>query len=274
MRRARARLELLSQRSLESAVSLTDSNEGRPVASYVSSLRLVSSPILEQQLTSPDGEIAGTPDLVLDTEDGLIVIDYKSGVVTNEGVPKVEHERQLQIYSALAADSLRWPVLRAVLVSFKERDPFIDVRIDVPRRQTSMENVRKARRRFNHRVPGQQPANPAPTTCQWCPHQERCPAFWDSITDTWDEHLIGTAVSGIVTTTPERAANRQCAVHVDTDAGTLEPGNSLLTHLPDWVANQSGISSRISAVGLGSRTVDQETTLLFQPKSRISIGTG
>ena len=241
------------------------------VTDYVSSLSLISKPILEQQMTSSDGTIAGTPDLVLDTDDGLIVLDYKSGLVTNKNIVKTEYERQLQIYAALASDVLRRPVSRVILFSFKEQDPFTEVSVEPMPQKSLIDLVRENRDRFNERVPGQQPAKPSPPTCQWCPHQEHCPAFWDAVTDTWHEHLNGTAVSGIITTSPELAAIGKCAVHVETDAGTLAHGKYLLTHLPGWVAVQGAISSRLSAVRLGTRKADKETTLFFQPNSRVSI---
>lgn len=177
---------------------------------------------VEQRLVSPDGEIEGTPDLVLVRENDLIVVDHKTSLVTHDDEePRREYVQQLRIYAGLAEEAYGVPARRCVLMS--TREGAVEVEVSPQLIAESLTEARSAREEFNDRVPGPQPAAPSPENCQWCRSQPACDAFWGAVDEAWTESA-GECVQVEVTRAPERAATGAISIRGRVTRGTLETG--------------------------------------------------
>lgn len=170
------------------------------VATFLSSEDSV--PVPEAELISSDGAIGGTCDLLIERSTSLVVIDYKSGSVTNDGGDVDPHYAdQIRIYAALAAETYEKPISSAVLWSMKQGP--IEVPVDAAAIESVMLKARTARDAFNARVPGAQPAKPDPTTCRWCSFKVQCDAYWAELSPGWADLMGSHSVSGKVVTVQE-----------------------------------------------------------------------
>lgn len=168
--------------------------------------------IVEEPLSSKDGLIRGQVDLVVIGENPCI-IDYKSGLVTEDGYPKEHFVRQLCLYAHLVQDDLGIDIDDAFLFSLREGLWPVDV--SSPVRNPIVEESLEAQKLFNSRVPGPQPAFPSVTACSFCRHVGECDEFWGPAgVGGGMEPESGVCVSGHVSARPVISASGVGAISV------------------------------------------------------------
>ncbi len=205
----------------------------------------------EEWLETTDGDLGGQPDLVVIQDDHTaIVIDYKTGLVTDEEGVKSTYVRQLLFYGALVNERLdSLPTLLALL-SLREGVVQVD-----PSREQMAEVAAEARswlHEFNTRVPGAQPANASEQNCRWCPHAAKCEAFLQEIEPDWTGS-VGQAVRGRVEAEPEYASTGVTSLQVMVDDGPLAGSKALLTGIPSDLVSDVDVGSQVSILDLRTR---------------------
>ncbi len=150
----------------------------------------------EQNLSGAGGRIRGRADLIVRSDVLHVVVDYKTGYVSDAGGDvNADYLAQMQLYGYLEKErSGSWPT-EAYLSSFAE--PAIRVRIDPGQAAGVVRNALRELEAFNERAThGGQPARPAPLTCRHCRFAARCGPFWDACSPDWSQAVL--AVRGSV----------------------------------------------------------------------------
>ena len=217
--------------------------KSRPEATIVS----------ETPMESPDGAIAGIPDLVLltDGEASAIVIDYKTGLVSDELGINSTYANQLLLYGALVTECLDAKTVELALFSLREGLVRIETGGDLI--AASAAHARATRDSFNARVPGPQPANPTPDNCKWCPYAPRCEAFWNSFGPEWIQ-AVGVAVKGIVQSEPEHSASGTTTVKLSVTNGPSD--TSIVSGIPTEYVSRAVIGTEVRALDLNAKSND------------------
>jgi hypothetical protein len=135
---------------------------------------------MEDWLETEDGALGGMPDLVvLPGDDTALVIDYKTGLVTDDTAVKVGYVQQLLFYGALVSERLGAVPFALALLSLREG--LVEVEADPAAMREVAARARSLRVAYNSRVPDAQPASPSEENCQWCPYAARCTLFWEAV---------------------------------------------------------------------------------------------
>ena len=138
----------------------------------------------ETWLETADVALGGKPDLIAISPDNLaIVIDYKSGLVSDDEGVKSVYIRQLLFYGALVYECLQATPVMLALLSLREGVVQVEPSPEGMAEVATL--ARAARLEFNERVPGPQPANASEENCQWCRYAARCGAFWQAVEPHW-----------------------------------------------------------------------------------------
>jgi RecB family exonuclease len=228
------------------------------------------APVLELTMLSKDRRVEGTADLVAVTSDGLVVVDYKSGVVSGEDGVKAEYKRQLQVYAALAVEHFDRPIAMAALASFKDPEVLTPVPASPEECNQAMAEARRVVDEFNARAPGPQPGVPAASHCRWCRHQAYCTDFWASVNTAWVEELGGHAVTGEISRV-ETASNGLSALLIRPVAGTVSNSEEVLvTKVPSTAIKDIHHGDVAACTGLWRRDEDSDL-LTFGRSSRVAV---
>ena len=224
-------------------------------------------PLPEQNLQSEDGVLRGQADLVLLAAEDVIVVDHKTGVVTDEDRPKAAYVRQVQIYAALASAGYGRPVGGAALFSLREGMVAIDVSDEALGEAIS--EARTELTEFNQRAPGPQPARPAPDTCRWCPSAAKCDGFWQCVDESWTDPM-GLCVRGHITRA-EVALNSLGSVELAvTEASPPGPDSIVVSGIPGHFVSDLALSDVVSLTGL-ERHFRAPETLVWASNSLIDV---
>lgn len=224
-------------------------------------------PLPEEDLRSEDGVLRGQADLVLLGTDHLIVIDHKTGIVTEEDRPKAAYVRQLQIYAALASAAYERPVVEATLFSLREGMVAIDVSDEAL--GAAISEARRELTEFNQRAPGPQPARASPDTCRWCPFAARCDGFWRCVDESWLD-AVGLCVRGHVTRA-EVALNGVGSIELAvTEAAPPASESVVVSGVPGHHLAGLPLGGRVSLTGLERHFRDPET-LVWTSGSLINV---
>ena len=151
----------------------------------------------EQWFESADGKIGGKIDLILTHDDGVEIVDYKTGNVLDSQYDRIkdEYEVQMKIYAGLYHEVKNdWPVKLSLIgidgkkycVSFnkEECEDFIN-------------QVRKLVDETNELIEAglipEDFANPSPSTCKYCSYRPSCKKYWLSrdSSEKWPCDVIG-----------------------------------------------------------------------------------
>jgi CRISPR/Cas system-associated exonuclease Cas4 (RecB family) len=179
--------------------------------------------LTEQDLTSSDGQIRGTIDLIV-LGGRPSIVDYKTGLVTEDGQTVDHYIRQLALYAHLVDDCLAVNVTRAALFSLREGIVTIDVSKAV--RGPIVEECIAAQLAYNARVPAVQPAVPSSSACSYCAFVGVCDEFWGPRGVAGGFELTsGACIAGRVVSAPVLAASGvgavQVALQVDSSMTTV-----------------------------------------------------
>lgn len=218
---------------------------------------------VERPLTSSAPPMRGSPDLVVRSDDGARIVEFKSGSVGLEDAqPFGRYGLQVLMYAAMVRQ-LGIPIVGA------EIRPMGRARFTVEVTEWTIEQaceaVTAALEAFNSAVDADQTsllAHPSDDACGYCPHILRCPAIWDAAgTSELDELVV---LEGTVQRV-QQAQVGSVAVELDATSGTrlglvtitgLDPRRlSAATDLhPGEQVRVSGLRSRSGGAGLIARS--------------------
>jgi CRISPR/Cas system-associated exonuclease Cas4 (RecB family) len=171
-----------------------------------------TSTLTERHLVSKDGRIGGTVDLIVLGQRPCIV-DYKTGLVLEDGSPSAHFVRQLSLYAHLVEEELGIDVRDAALFSLRQGMVSIDV--SRPARDSIVRECLLAQERFNALVPGEQPAIPSSEACSYCPFVGICDEFWElEQVGGRTKLLSGVCLEGRVNAEPVLSSSGQGALSV------------------------------------------------------------
>lgn len=159
----------------------------------------------EVPVATPDGKAGGRIDVVVQTRDGPVLKDYKSGAIYDRGSSRsVKHEyaTQLKLYAAIYASMTgTWPVRLEVV-------PIAGIAEEVPyttdESQQLLQHALDLRERINAIVCDTHPletrirllAHPDPGGCGYCPFRPYCPHYrsakYANPDEPWPLDLWGT----------------------------------------------------------------------------------
>ena len=228
-------------------------------------------PLIEEFLASSDGMFEGIPDLVLVGQQRLLVIDYKSGFVSDDGGVDENYSDQLLLYAHLCVETFGIGSADAYLLSLREG--LVPVDVSEEQRNKYVRRAIDEIRAFDQRVPGPQPAMPSEDTCRWCNHVCACDQVWDEIgrgqvLETWGGH----ALEGKLLDSPTMARNDLSAARIRVERGTVT-GDVTISDIPRGPTGELSEGSRVRIVGLrqfrddaqGLAWVDRKSRLLASP---------
>ena len=182
-----------------------------------------------------------------------MVIDYKSGLVSDDEGVKSAYVRQLLFYGALVDECLAG-------------DPG-DAGSAVPARGSGAGRAvrrgdgrgsglaRAARLEFNERVPEpSQPSRPR-RTVSGVGTQLDASAFWQAVEPHWAV-AVGDAVRGTVEADPEHATTGVTTLQVMVEHGPLAGSIAILAGIPTALVASAGVGSVVSVLDLRARSED------------------
>jgi len=208
----------------------------------------------ETWLETADVALGGKPDLVAISPDNLaLVIDYKSGLVSDEEGVKSAYVRQLLFYGVLVDECLTATPVMLALLSLREGVVQVEPSTEGMAEVATL--ARAARLEFNQRVPGAQPAEPSEENCQWCRFAARCNAFWQAVEPHWAV-AVGDAVRGTVEADPEHSTTGVTTLRVMVEHGPLAGSMAILAGIPSHLVASAAIGSVVSVLDLRARSED------------------
>ena len=134
----------------------------------------------ERRIETRDGRLAGRPDFF----NGNTIVEYKSSLPDHSWPRAREvldgYRRQLRLYAAILADvENRWPgSARLVAASGQVMEIRIDPEECKAEAEAALEALSDVNRELLNRTPPETFARPNSVSCEGCPFQAVCPAFW------------------------------------------------------------------------------------------------
>jgi RecB family exonuclease len=155
----------------------------------------------EQWFESADGKIGGQIDLVLSYEDGVEIVDYKTGNVLDSGSGmevKEEYKVQMKLYAGLYHEvNGFWPVKLSIIGIDRQK---YDISFCQEECWDLLDNARKIVDETNELIEaGLKPedfANPSPALCKYCSYRPACKKYWQAreCSDKWPIDVLGEAI--------------------------------------------------------------------------------
>ena len=141
-------------------------------------------PWIEKRLTDDVAGVEGTPDRVERGEDGVWILDLKTGWEQDDASEL--QRQQLLVYLHLVARNLGESPVGAAIDARRGRFPIKSSATEI---DAAVAEVAHLRADFNNTVnAGAVPrANPSPETCRWCRYRLVCQPSAETITE--DDHL-------------------------------------------------------------------------------------
>lgn len=208
----------------------------------------------ETWLETADNALGGQPDLVaLDPGNLATVVDYKSGLVSDDEGVRATYVRQLLFYGVLADECLQATPVMLALLSLREGVVQVEPTSEGMAEVAAL--ARAARLEYNQRVPGAQPANASEENCHWCRYAARCSAFWQGVEPHWAAS-VGETVRGRVEVEPEHATTGVTTLQVRVLHGPLVGSTAILAGIPSGLITSAVVGSVISALDLRTRSED------------------
>jgi hypothetical protein len=208
----------------------------------------------ETWLVTDDQALGGQPDLVaIDSDNLAMVVDYKSGLVSDDEGVKAAYVRQLLFYGVLISECLHATPVMLALLSLREGVVQIE-----PTAQGMAEVAtlaRAARLEYNRRVPGTQPASASEENCHWCRYAARCGAFWQEVQPDWSAS-VGEVIRGRVEAQPEHATTGVTTLRVLVERGPLAGSIAVLAGIPSVLVAEAAVGSSISVLDLRTQSAD------------------
>ena len=141
----------------------------------------------EKWVQTPDGKVGGKIDLIKDSPQGVEIVDFKTGVLSEENSPgnaKEQYLLQIKMYAALYhAQHGVWP-LKLTLEGLNQEN--ITVAVDSDECSRLLHDAEKSLGDTNGLIEaGLSPedfAQPSPGACKFCLYRPACSKYWESRT--------------------------------------------------------------------------------------------
>jgi hypothetical protein len=203
-------------------------------------------------LTSKDSLVVGVADLVL-LADTVAIVDYKTGLVTEQEDVKAGFRRQTLIYSKLASETYHLPISHVSLFSL--RQGFVTIPPDDVSVQAVWDEAVEAVAAFNDLAPGEQPAKASPDNCRWCAYNLACSPGLEALVQEGQEGGPGGAVTGRLSSDPIQASNGRSALFVEVRDGKEIP-EVRVTNVPTDLVSAMAVGANLTLIGLRKRSDD------------------
>lgn len=206
----------------------------------------------EVPLSSLDGRLRGTADLLVTERDGIWIADYKARLRDPATNARVAHDYavQLRLYAYMVHEVTdQWPD-RAMLLPLDGKPVPVDIGPDSCEEAASL--ALQALVEFQRTPEADQPAYPSPSACRFCSHAAACGPFGASVDASWADEM--TAMVGVVAEV-ESSAQGTIAIRLRLEAGSIEAREIWLVRvtrplLPGGLIPAPG--ARLAAAGLAA----------------------
>ncbi|GAG72339.1 unnamed protein product [marine sediment metagenome] len=152
----------------------------------------------EQWFESMDGKICGKIDLILSHEDGVEIVDYKTGNVLDpkyDSEVKEKYKLQMKLYAGLYYEVKHsWPVKLSIM-GIDQKKYFVS--FSQEECSKILDKVRKIVDETNELIRAdlnpKDFANPSPSVCKYCSYRPACKKYWQikDYSDIWSFDVIG-----------------------------------------------------------------------------------
>lgn len=154
----------------------------------------------ESWYETKDGKVGGIMDLVMYTDSGAEIIDYKTGAILdtdpdNANLPKLEYQQQLKLYAALFHEvKNEWPHL-LILKGLDQKQYEIRFTKEecLDLLASAKNDLDDINRRISENTKPEEFASPSPGACKYCIFRPSCSAYWKQRKDgkDWPNDVIG-----------------------------------------------------------------------------------
>lgn len=152
----------------------------------------------EQWVESIDGKIGGKIDLVLNHEEGIEIVDYKTGnVLDNESVGEVKDKFkvQMKLYAGLYHEVKHsWPIKLSLIGIDRQKYYISFVQEECSELlNKAREIVDKTNELIGVGLKQEDFAKPSPGVCRYCSYRPACKKYWQvrDYSDKWPIDVIG-----------------------------------------------------------------------------------
>ena len=138
----------------------------------------------ERKFNSVRDGFTGKPDLILRRENGLVIIDYKSGELPDDSESREEKialwQQQILFYAAIVKEEYgEWPADGEIRLLNKEIIPIL---IDPQKVKTIVENAQALKEKYNAQIAAEashsELAQYSVDNCRFCEFKGVCDTFW------------------------------------------------------------------------------------------------
>ncbi|MFB0562930.1 MAG: PD-(D/E)XK nuclease family protein [Candidatus Lokiarchaeia archaeon] len=151
----------------------------------------------EKWLETKDSTVGGKIDLIQETSEGSVIIDYKTGSIIDDktGEPKEDYQLQLKLYAALYFEKYnKWPN-KLLLVGIDQSVHEVTFTDAGCKRLLGQAKklIGDTNKLILSGLSPQDFATPSPKACRYCLFRPGCKQYWQTREDTedWPIDLIG-----------------------------------------------------------------------------------
>ena len=140
----------------------------------------------ERKFDSVKYGFTGKPDLILRQDDGLVIIDYKSGELPDESEDRQEKiamwQQQVLFYAAIIKEELgEWPVDGEIRLLNNE---IVPIQIDQQKAEALIEETQAVKTDYNEKIAAGvshlELAQYSEDNCIFCEYKGNCDTFWQN----------------------------------------------------------------------------------------------
>jgi RecB family exonuclease len=228
----------------------------------------------EKELRTKDGLLFGRLDAYVVHADGIEVVDYKSGMISEGDAPKEAYVEQLYFYAYLVEENYdRYP--RTLSLAGGDGG-LLNVRPDPQRSRQIAHEMRAMLAQYNSLVvaatTSEQLASPSTENCSFCDMKPACKAFWSALPvielSGWHHVAIGRQLTPLVRTQLGGGSFVVTVEQSSLRSDTLKVSRVFERRYPD-VDLQTNVGQRLVLTGL--RQPSERNLALAEATERSSI---
>jgi hypothetical protein len=186
----------------------------------------------EEMLYSKDKQLSGQLDAFFTDENGIDLVDYKSGAITDGDQPKEDYVNQLYFYAYLLSENYGiYP--RSLTLTGKNLES-LKVDTSEERSEELAGEMRSLLAEYNSTI--SQPysldklTNPSSSNCLFCDAKLVCRKFWEAA-DSMELPQWAHAVIGVQTSVMERSKRGGCTLDLDIEIGSIKEKKIKVTRI-------------------------------------------
>ena len=174
---------LLRERTIRRCEEIVSSQMKVTSSQMISENQIVAS---EHKFDSVKYGFTGKPDLILRRENGLVIIDYKSGELPDEAEDREEKitmwQQQLLFYATIIKEELgEWPVDAEIRLL---NSTVIPINIDQQKAEMLIEETQAVKSNYNEKIAAgvshSELAQYSEDNCLFCQYKGACNTFWEN----------------------------------------------------------------------------------------------